>query len=293
MPKTLALYMRLSSEDENIGESDSIKNQRELLHRFVAEKREFKDWEILEFQDDGYSGTNFNRPQIKRLLMLVRQKRIDCIIVKDFSRFGRNYIDVCDYLEQVFPLYGVRFIAVNDIYDSNQTKGSSVGMDVALKSMVSELYSRDISTKIRSSNKVRWSNGKYLGTIAFYGYQLSETTKNKLVIDDQAAVMVRRIFQMAADGVNPNEIAVLLNKEKIPSPLAYRKQNGTDLDRGWKVADDRLLWTRFAIKRILCDGRYTGKLVSYRRTKADVSTNGQRQIQNQNGLLLRIPMSRL
>ena len=99
MPKTLALYMRLSSEDENIGESDSIKNQRELLHRFVVEKREFKDWEILEFQDDGYSGTNFNRPQIKRLLMLVRQKQIDCIIVKDFSRFGRNYIDVCDYLE--------------------------------------------------------------------------------------------------------------------------------------------------------------------------------------------------
>lgn len=187
MPKTLALYMRLSSEDENIGESDSIKNQRELLHRFVAEKREFKDWEILEFQDDGYSGTNFNRPQIKRLLMLVRQKRIDCIIVKDFSRFGRNYIDVCDYLEQVFPLYGVCFIAVNDMYDSNQTKGSSVGMDVALKSMVSELYSRDISTKIRSSNKVRWSNGKYLGTIAFYGYQLSETAKNKLVIDDQSS----------------------------------------------------------------------------------------------------------
>lgn len=272
MPKTLALYMRLSSEDENIGESDSIKNQRELLHRFVAEKREFKDWEILEFQDDGYSGTNFNRPQIKRLLMLVRQKRIDCIIVKDFSRFGRNYIDVCDYLEQVFPLYGVRFIAVNDRYDSNQTKGSSVGMDVALKSMVSELYSRDISTKIRSSNKVRWSNGKYLGTIAFYGYQLSETQKNKLVIDEQAAVVVRRIFQLAADGVNPNEIAVLLNKEKIPSPLAYRKQNGTDLDRGWKVADERLLWTRFAIKRILRDERYTGKLVSYRRTKADVST---------------------
>ena len=143
MPKTLALYMRLSSEDENIGESDSIKNQRELLHRFVAEKREFKDWEILEFQDDGYSGTNFNRPQIKRLLMLVRQKRIDCIIVKDFSRFGRNYIDVCDYLEQVFPLYGVRFIAVNDRYDSNQTEGSSVGMDVALKSKIGRASCRE------------------------------------------------------------------------------------------------------------------------------------------------------
>lgn len=273
MPKTLALYMRLSSEDENAGESDSITNQRELLHRFVAEHREFKDWELLEFQDDGYSGTNFNRPQIKRLILLARQKRIDCIIVKDFSRFGRNYIDVCDYLEQVFPLYGVRFIAVNDMYDSNQTRGSSVGMDVALKSMIGELYSRDISKKIRSANKVRWSKGEYLCTIAFYGYQLSETEKNKLVIDEEAAAVVRRIFQMAADGVNPNDIVVLLNKEQIPSPLSYRKQNGTDSDRGWKVVDERLLWTRYSVKRILCDERYTGILVSYKRTKADVSTN--------------------
>lgn len=271
MSKTLALYMRLSSEDDNAGESDSIRNQRELLRSFVSGRREFKDWEIIEFQDDGCSGTSFNRPEVKRLLMLARQKRIQCIIVKDFSRFGRNYIDVCDYLEQVFPLYGVRFIAVNDNYDSEQTKGSSVGMDVALKSMISELYSRDISAKIRSSNKVRWSKGEYLGTIAFYGYKLSETKKNKLVIDEPAAVIVRRVFQLALDGINPNDIAVLLNQENLPAPLAYRKQNGMHFTRGWKVADERILWTRFSVKRILCDERYTGKLVSHKRTKADVS----------------------
>ena len=272
MPKTLAFYMRLSSEDQTIGESDSIKNQRDLLYRFVSQTCDFQDWKRIEFKDDGYSGTNFDRPQIKRLLTLVRRRQIDCIIVKDLSRFGRNYIDVCDYLEQVFPLYGVRFIAVNDSYDSNRTKGSSVSMDVAIKSLVSELYSRDLSLKIRSSNKVRWLNGKYLGTIAFYGYELLETGKNKLVIDDQAATVVRRIFQMAADGRNPNEIAVLLNEEKVLAPLAYRRKKGTDKSRGWNIQDDRLLWTRFSIKRILCDQRYTGKLVSYRRTKADVST---------------------
>lgn len=139
MSKTLALYMRLSSEDGTVGESDSISNQRDLLRRFVESKPEFNGCEILEFQDDGFSGTNFNRPQVKRMLLMVRQKRIQCVIVKDFSRFGRNYVDVCDYLEQVFPIYGVRFLSVTDNYDSDRTKGSSVGMDVALKSMIHEI----------------------------------------------------------------------------------------------------------------------------------------------------------
>lgn len=272
MSKTLALYMRLSSEDENSGESDSITNQRDLLHSFIADKLEFKSCEVLEFCDDGYSGTNFNRPQIKRLLLMARQKRIDCVIVKDFSRFGRNYIDVCDYLEQVFPLYGVRFVAVNDNYDSSLAKGSSVGMDVALKSMICELYSRDISTKIRSANKVRWAKGEYLGTIAFYGYKLSETKKNKLVIDEAAAQVVRRIFQMAVDGINPNEIAVILNEEQVLTPLAYREKNGTHHGRGWTAVNDRRLWTRFSVKHLLCDERYTGMLISYKQTKADVTS---------------------
>lgn len=272
MSETLALYMRLSSEDGSVGESDSISNQRELLHRFVESKPEFNGYEILEFQDDGFSGTNFNRPQVKRMLLLARQKRINCIIVKDFSRFGRNYVDVCDYLEQVFPLHGVRFLSVTDNYDSNKTKGSSVGMDVALKSMIHEMYSRDISTKIRSANKVRWTRGEYLGTIAFFGYKRSETEKNKLVPDDFAAEVVRRIFSLAAGGMNPNEIAVLFNKENVPTPLMYRKQNGTHTMRGWTAVNDEVLWTRHNIRRILCDERYTGTLVSYKHTKAGVSS---------------------
>lgn len=272
MSGTLALYMRLSSEDSNAGESDSIANQRELLYNFVETQGEFKSWEILEFQDDGFTGTNFNRPAVKRMLLLARQKRINCIVIKDFSRFGRNYIDVCDYLEQVFPLHGVRFLSVTDHYDSNSTKGSSVGMDVALKNMIHEMYSRDISTKIRSANKTRWEKGEYLGTIAFYGYRLSETIKNRLVPDETAAQVVKRIYALAVDGTNPNEIAILLNKEKIPTPLAYRKLNGTHKMRGWSAANDEIIWTRANVKRILCDERYTGTLISYKRTKADVST---------------------
>lgn len=272
MSSTLALYMRLSSEDKNAGESDSIANQRELLHRYVESKPEFKNWGILEFQDDGYTGTNFNRPQVKRMLLMARQKRINCIVVKDFSRFGRNYIDVCDYLEQVFPLHGVRFLSVTDNYDSDTTKGSSVGMDVALKSMIHEMYSRDISTKIRSANKVRWEKGEYLGTIAFYGYKLSDTVKNRLVPDEPTAEIVRRIYSLAVGGMNPNDIAVLLNTEGVPTPLAYRKLNGTDQMRGWTATSDKVIWTRANIKRILCDERYTGTLISYKHTKADVSS---------------------
>lgn len=278
MPKTLALYMRLSSEDANVGESDSIKNQRQLLQGFVAGRAEFKGWEVLEFWDDGFTGTNFNRPNVKRMLLLARQKRINCIIVKDFSRFGRNYIDVCDYLEQVFPLNGIQFISVNDNYDSNLTKGSSVGMDVALKSMISELYSRDISSKIRSTHKIRQARGEYLGSIAFYGYKLSETEKNKLTVDEPAAVVVRRIFKLAAEGMNPNDLAVLFNREKVPTPLAYRKLNGTHLSRGWAATNDEVLWTRAAVKRIVCDERYTGKMVGNKRTKADVSSKKVRFI---------------
>lgn len=272
MSKTLALYMRLSSEDGTVGESDSISNQRDLLHRFVESKPEFNGCEVLEFWDDGFSGTNFNRPQVKRMLLMVRQKRINCIIVKDFSRFGRNYVDVCDYLEQVFPIYGVRFLSVTDNYDSDKTKGSSVGMDVALKSMIHEMYSRDISTKIRSANKVRWAKGEYLGTIAFYGYKLSDTIKNRLVPDEPTAEVVRRMFSLAAGGMKPNDIAILFNKEKTPTPLMYRKQNGTHEMRGWTATSDEILWTRHNVKRILCDERYTGTLVSYKHTKADVSS---------------------
>lgn len=144
--KTLALYFRASIEDANIGESATIQNQRDLLFDFVKTKTEFSDWNVLEFQDDGYSGTTFNRPGIQKILKLAG-KEIDCIVVKDFSRFGRNLIEVGNYLDQVFPFLGVRFIAVNDNYDSKENGGRSIGLDVSLKALVYEMYSRDLSQK--------------------------------------------------------------------------------------------------------------------------------------------------
>lgn len=271
MTGTIALYMRLSSEDANAGESFSIGNQRELLHNFVKGQREFDGCTILEFCDDGYSGTNFNRPDVQKMLSMAGNP-IQCIIVKDFSRFGRNLIDVGDYLDQIFPFLGVRFIAVNENYDSRNSIGSSVSLDVSLKAMIYEMYSRDISEKIRCVQQAKMRKGEYLCAIAFYGYQRSQTEKNKLEIDEPAAGIVRRIFQMAVMGRKPVEIAQKLNSENVPSPLMYRKENHTDGLRGWTATNDTVFWTRDNVRRILSDERYTGCLVSRKRTKVDVST---------------------
>lgn len=268
---SIALYMRLSSEDAHFGESFSIGNQRDLLYDFIRNHREFDGRSVLEFCDDGYSGTNFDRPGIKKLLALAGST-VDCILVKDFSRFGRNLIEVGDYLDQIFPFLGVRFIAVNEGYDSAKSLGSAVSLDVSLKAMVYEMYSRDISEKIRCVQQAKMRKGEYLCSIAFYGYQKSETEKNKLVIDEDAAKVVRRIFGLAAEGKELSEIAAILNKDGVLSPLMYRRANHTDGTRGWTAADGISYWTRENVKRIVSDERYTGCLVSRKRRNVDVST---------------------
>ena len=269
--ETVALYMRLSSEDANEGESCSISNQRDLLRAYVRENREFADCNILEFLDDGYSGLNFERPGVQRLLSLAG-KSVDCIIVKDFSRFGRNLIEVGDYLDRIFPFLGVRFIAVNEGYDSKANFGRTVGLDVSLKAMIYEMYSRDISEKIKCVRREKAKKGEYLCGIAFYGYRKSETEKNHLEVDEPAADVVKQIFEMAAEGMPMMEIAKKLNMEGILSPLMYRRANHTDGLRGWKVAGDVCYWTWEAVKRIITDERYTGCFVGNKKSVTGVSS---------------------
>ena len=268
--KTIALYMRLSNEDAHEGESYSIGNQRALLMDYVKSHEEFENWSVLEFYDDGYSGVSFERPGIQKLLALAGNT-VNCIIVKDFSRFGRNLVEVGDYLDQIFPFLGVRFIAVNEGYDSGQGLGSSVGLDVSLKALVYEMYSRDVSEKIRAVKHAKMRGGEYQGIIAFYGYKRSKTARGKLEIDVPAAEVVRRIFRMAAEGITPTAIAKELNHEGIPSPLMYRRENHTDAGHSWRVAGDMTCWTRENVRRTICDERYTGKLISHTRAKEDVS----------------------
>lgn len=269
--ETVGLYMRLSGEDAGTGESQSIANQRDLLYNYVKSRREFDGCPVLEFSDDGYSGKNFERPGIRKLLSLAG-KTVDCIIVKDFSRFGRNLIEVGDYLDQIFPFLGVRFIAVNEGYDSGDCPGQSVSLSVSLQAMVYEMYSHDISEKIRCVMQAKMRKGEYMCNIAFYGYRHSGTEKNRLEADPEAAEVVRRMFQMAAGGMTFTQIAAELNREGIPSPLMYRRKNHTDGTRGWHVAGDITYWTGNTVFRIIRDKRYTGCLIGHKRTVADLST---------------------
>ena len=268
--KTIALYMRLSNEDVHERESYSISNQRALLLDYVKSHEEFNGWNVLEFYDDGYSGVSFERPGIQKLLSLAGGT-VDCIIVKDFSRFGRNLVEVGDYLDQIFPFLGVRFIAVNEGYDSSQGLGSSVSLDVSLKALVYEMYSRDVSEKVRSAMHTKMRRGEYQGKTAFYGYKKLKTAKGGLEIDQPAAEVVRRIFLMATEGTVPTKIAVELNRDGIPSPLMYRRENHTDGGHSWRVAGEMTCWTRENVRRILTDERYTGRLISHTRAKEDVS----------------------
>lgn len=278
--------MRLSNEDDSEKESCSIQNQRDLLYDFIRNRQEFAGCLVSEFCDDGYSGMNFNRPGIQKLLSLAG-KTVNCIIVKDFSRFGRNLIEVGDYLDQVFPFLGVRFIAVNEEYDSKQSSGSSVSLEVSLKAMIYEMYSRDISEKIRCVQQAKMRKGEYLCGIAFYGYKRSETEKNKLEVDASAAEVVCQIFNMAAEGMRPSRIAAELNQKGILSPLMYRKANHTDGLRGWTAKSGISYWTRENIRRILLDERYTGCLISHKRTVADLSTKRTETVSKENWIVAR------
>lgn len=179
------LYLRLSIADGDLGkdnkdESNSIDNQRTLLVNFVQDRDDLSD-EYIEYVDDGYSGTNFERPAFKRMIEDAKTGKIDTIIVKDFSRFGRDYIGVGDYLEQVLPILGIRFISLNNNYDSNDYLGKTMGMDMAIHNLVNNLYSKDISKKLKSALRVKWRNGQWTGGKPPFGYLRNKETGEWLI----------------------------------------------------------------------------------------------------------------
>ena len=195
----IALYIRLSIEDYKY-DSLSIENQSLVLHEYAASMPETMNAEITEFIDNGYSGTNFERPQVQRLIELVRANQIDCIIVKDFSRFGRNSIETGYFIERVFPLFHTRFISISDDFDSSKFKGDTGGMDVAFKYLISEYYSRDMSIKTKSAKYAKMQRGEYQSKICPYGYRKS--ADGRMEPDPEAATVVQLIFSLSAGGMN-------------------------------------------------------------------------------------------
>lgn len=267
MKNELGCYIRLSHADDDLGEdqyeSASISNQRELIQRYIAAHPEFNGWQINEFVDDGYSGTTENRPEFQRMIRLVRQGRIQCIIVKDFSRFARNYVTMGDYLEQIFPYLGVRFISVNDCYDSATSTNIADNMSMVLKSILNSYYSRDLSAKMYTCNTQRMKNGDFVGTPC-YGYMLNQE-RSQIIIDPGAAPVVRQIYDLALSGNSRAEIVKILNDQSILTPAAYNRQRGEGHSL---MVTSQPLWDHVKVSRILREEAYTGKLVMRKYVKA-------------------------
>lgn len=273
----IILYIRLSVEDEDSregikDESNSVTNQRDLLRQYVESCREFHGCEIIELCDDGYSGTNMQRPNMQKLLQKARAKEIDCIIVKDFSRFGRDYITVSDYVDQIFPFLGIRLISVNDGYDSADMGGKTSGVDIAFRNVIYGYYSQDLSLKVKSGKRTKALRGDFLSPFAPIGYRKSKDNKNQLVIDEDSAGIVRRIFQLAGIGMSTLEIARLFNWEKVPTPRAIKNRQGYH-HKWWIGVEGTDLWDHSMITRILRDERYLGTVIYGKRYRQQVGAH--------------------
>jgi site-specific DNA recombinase len=251
-------YLRLSKEDGDKTESDSISNQRDLITNFVKSMPEIRL--CSERIDDGFSGVDFNRPAFNLMMEDVKAGRINCIIVKDLSRFGRNYIEAGRYIERIFPFLGVRFIAINDGYDSAKERSQSDEIIIPFKNLVNDAYCRDISVKIRSQLDVKRKKGEFIGSFAVYGYLKSEENKNQLVIDPYAAKIVQDIFTWKLDGLSQQGIADRLNAISEPSPMEYKRLLGLNFATSFQV-NSKAKWTAVAIGRILKNPIYAGHLV--------------------------------
>lgn len=255
-------YLRLSKEDGDVAgsetlQSNSIENQKEYIEDYIHSKPEIK---IVDFYvDDGYSGVNFDRPDFQRMLQDIKNKKIDCVIVKDLSRLGRNYIEVGKYIERLFPLLGVRFIAINDNFDSADDTAASNNIIIPFKNLINDAYCRDISIKIRSHLEVKRKRGEFIGAFAVYGYMRGKD-KNKLIVDPYAAEIVKEIFGMKMDGMSQQAIADELNSLGILSPAEYKKEQGS----GYKTVfqtHSKAKWTAMAVMRVLTNEIYVGTLI--------------------------------
>ena len=249
-----ALYARLSVED-NGKEADSIENQIALLESYISGCPDLSRVEL--FADNGYTGTNFHRPEFNRMMEAVQSGVIDCIVVKDLSRLGRNYIETSQFIEKICPFYGLRFIAVNDGFDT-ATVTDTAQMSMALSNIVNDYYAKDISRKVTSALQTKMERGDYIGNYAPHGYCKDPENKNHLVIDPETAPVIRQIFQWRAEGISYMGINRRLNEAGIPSPGQYRLEHGIETNNNRKGRS--VLWNKHMVTEILKNIVYIGHL---------------------------------
>ena len=253
-----ALYVRLSREDGDKEESDSVSNQRALLNDFAALQEDIEVYDV--YVDDGWSGTNFERPDFLRMMQDIKGRLVDCVVVKDLSRFGRNYIEVGQYIEKVFPFMDVRFISVNDMLDSVKNPQAMNNLIVPFKNIINDEYCRDISNKVRSSLDMKRKQGKFIGSFATYGYLKDPSDHNHLIVDEEAAAVVQNIFAWFIAGMSIIGIAKKLNEFGILNPSAYKQEKGFCYRHPSGEKNDGM-WPDSSVRRILRNEVYTGNLV--------------------------------
>lgn len=255
------LYLRLSKEDgdkDDDGklESDSISSQRLIIEDFLIENPDIDV--VSEYSDDGYTGANFDRPEFLRMIEDIRLGRVNCVIVKDLSRFGRNYLEAGQYLDIFFPVMDVRFVSVNDNIDSYLFPSSMDNISVSFKNVMNEEYCRDISKKVRSTFVAKFENGEYLCGFALYGYERDPNNRGKLLVDPKAASVIKQIFQWFAEGKTYRWITFKLNELGVPSPSKYKAEKYPNYRRD---INRKGLWCIQTIKNILQNRTYAGDLV--------------------------------
>lgn len=274
----VAMYLRLSRDDisagsgrgEKItvgsgrGESNSIGSQRDMIRSFIRQQDDMEIYDI--YVDDGFSGTNFDRPEFKRMMEDIKGGHVNCVIVKDLSRLGRDYIEAGRLIQKTFPAFSVRFIALTDHFDSLTADSNETSLVVPVKNFVNDSYAGDISGKVRSHQKIKREKGEFIGAFAVYGYKKSEENRNLLVPDQYSADIVRKIFAWKMEGFSNLAIAEKLNRLGVLSPMEYKKTWGEKFRTGF-VTGVITKWSAVAVKRILVNESYIGTLVQGKEEK--------------------------
>ena len=276
-----AAYVRLSVEDSGKPGADTIEGQKALLTAYIEQQ---SDLELTAlFCDNGRTGTDFDRPQFEKMMEEVRKGRVNCIVVKDLSRFGRNYKETGNYLERIFPFLGVRFIAVNDDFDTLTAERTQDGYIVPLKNLINEVYSKDISKKIDAALTVKQQRGEFIGAWAPYGYRKDPDDKHHLIINEETAPTVRQIFKWRLEGISVVQIARKLNDAGILSPSAYLYETGEVKTEKYKG----VLWQGQIIKSILAHPVYIGHMVQGRKKQSFYEWKQQTRVDKADWIIVR------
>lgn len=281
MEKFACMYLRLSREDGDSTESNSISNQRQIIKSY-AKDNDFKV--VAEYVDDGFSGSNFDRPKFKKMIHDLEEKKFKTIIVKDLSRFGRDYIESGKYLQKIFPEKGIRFISVNDNYDSENADVSDTHLILPIRNFINDSYCRDISMKVKSSKEIKRKNGEFIGAFAPFGYKKDSKNKHKLVVDTKVSHIIERIFNMKIDGYSSKAIADFLNSIGCVTPSKHKENSGDNHTTGFIVKDSK--WDAKMVNRIITNKVYIGVLEQGKTRKLNYKSKREVEVNEEDWIVI-------